>query len=174
MVTELRKYVDKGGSYRDGIFLLRKCAHNLTEWTELATFAEKTFAPTWAEQRVNILISQYCHEFEKRATPAEQPIPQDATRFHKIPQEPRAVPVPGAIEVVEPPIIIALRKEEREARTARRTIHLTLDETTDRKLLTEKVKSIRAHTQRIDAIWTIIDEWDGGKGVLPAIGILYR
>lgn len=166
MVTELRNYIDVGGSYREGIFLLRKCAHNLNEWTELAAFADKTFAPTWAEKRLDVLLRQYCTEFEKRAIPAEQPIPQ---KIHKIPQNATKVDGPGVTETVEPPVIVALRQEEREARTARRAIHLTLDETKDRKLVSEKVQSVRAHTQRIDEIWNILGDYEK-NGTLPALG----
>jgi hypothetical protein len=71
----------------------------------------------------------------------------------------------------EPAIILKLRKEQRELRDERRSIHMTLEETEESQSRTMKARRIRELTKRIDRIFEQLDGYDE-DGTLPIESIL--
>lgn len=151
MVEQLREYIDTEGGYRKGIELLKLLGHNPVEWHELAVFANKSFAPRWADARVMALLKGY---YEQMNSAAPQVVEHKTTSVK-----------PPIEKIIEPDIIVELKQAAREMGDERRLLHFSLDETENEGLRADKVRRIRELTKKMDVIWTDLNTFEETKKV---------
>ena len=147
MIEQLREHIATEGGYRKGIELLKMLGHNPLDWHELAAFAQLQFAPASAEMRVMALLRGYLLQLESVAVAAA---PVTIVQMQNT----------EGVRVIEPPVIVVLRKGEKQLRDERQLLHSMLDETTDGLLRADKVKRIREITEQIDRIWTDLEAFE--------------
>lgn len=157
---------DKKGGYRHGIALLKTVHGRALDIAELSAFADKQFAPTWAERKLMDILRGYVErakqiDFFNGAKIELQPIQALSSRGQSDAKEPVKV---------EPKAVTRLRTEEYALREERRPLHFGLEDTEDEAVRAEKVLTIRGLTERINACWTQIDAYEL-NGTLPVFDV---
>ena len=141
-MTELQKYIEAGGSYKEGVSILERLNPLCVVLKELKPYVDKRFAPTAAQTLLRATLLSY---YQPPVTPkTEAPRPET------------------------PVVIVKLQEEQRFLRDQRRAIHYTLEDTPEPSDRAAKAQQIRSLTKRIDAVFNHLDAWEL-NGTVPNV-----
>ncbi len=173
MLEQLSKYFGGDGYYNWGVKLLRELGGDVSAFER---YCKQSFTPPSVSKQLDSILEGHFRRLQAEMSVISNiSTPQKAETPQKHPQTVVEKPSPSVSThktpelAAEPPIIAALRMEEEQCRNDRKALHLTLETTENAAERGEKCLHIRTLSDRINAIWDIIEAYEF-DGTLPALG----